>query len=205
MRLGFYIRRASEIFTGILMILSIAFVLWNVFEDAEDCLARNIWFESAYEPYEGQRAVGLVTALRTVSGEYPASVCATVYQRVQFSWTLDPRKAFEVIKNKSYQDVKRLAREILELRKDPVAVRQSALALGLPPDAYFYKRLDNIRVSARGKRFFDLCTTEVKDPKDPTGTKQLVIGAHAFYRPRPDGCIKPPAPKPFEKKAPKKK
>lgn len=183
----------------------VLFAYAEIREDAETCLSRNIWFEAAYEPYQGQRAVGLVTALRTISGEYPRSICRAVYQLRQFSWTLDPRKITEPIKDPAYQAVRRLAREILELRKNRLVLLRDAQALGIPADGYFYKRLDNIRVSAKGKQFFDLCTVAVIDPKDPAGIRQLVIGAHAFYRPRPGGCLEPPMPKPFIKPLPEVK
>ena len=59
-----------------------------------DCLAKNIYFESAGEPFEGKVAVAQVTMNRAKSGKFPSDVCAVVYQKnvvyekviCQFSW-----------------------------------------------------------------------------------------------------------------------
>ena len=64
-----------------------------------DCLARNIYYESATESWEGKIAVGQVTMNRLDDGGYGADVCAVVYQRTpykglivcQFSWTCQIR------------------------------------------------------------------------------------------------------------------
>ena len=54
-----------------------------------ECLADNIYFESAYEPTDGKIAVGLVTLNRVKHG-FENSVCGVVKQKVnytcQFSW-----------------------------------------------------------------------------------------------------------------------
>jgi spore germination cell wall hydrolase CwlJ-like protein len=55
-----------------------------------DCLAKNIYYEAAFEPKEGWMAVGLVTMNRVKSGNYADDVCGVVYQKTghthQFSW-----------------------------------------------------------------------------------------------------------------------
>lgn len=55
-----------------------------------DCLAKNIYFESAKEGLAGWMAVGFVTMNRVFSGNYPETVCGVVYQKIrstyQFSW-----------------------------------------------------------------------------------------------------------------------
>jgi spore germination cell wall hydrolase CwlJ-like protein len=55
-----------------------------------ECLADNIFFESAYEPYEGKKAVAFVTLNRVKSKFYPDSICEVVKQKTtrvcQFSW-----------------------------------------------------------------------------------------------------------------------
>ena len=58
------------------------------------CLAKNIYFEAAMEPFEGKVAVAQVTLNRAESGRYPSDICDVVYQRnvvygkviCQFSW-----------------------------------------------------------------------------------------------------------------------
>jgi len=54
------------------------------------CLAKNIYYESASESYEGKLAVAQVTMNRVNSPQYPKTVCEVVYQKInntyQFSW-----------------------------------------------------------------------------------------------------------------------
>jgi len=66
------------------------------FNKQVDCLAKNIYYESAHEPYEGKLAVAQVTMNRANSGKFPSDVCDVVYQKTtdtnlktvcQFSWT----------------------------------------------------------------------------------------------------------------------
>ena len=61
-----------------------------------DCLAKNIYYEAAQEPYEGKLAVAQVTLNRVNSGQFPTDICSVVYQKTtdanlrtvcQFSWT----------------------------------------------------------------------------------------------------------------------
>ena len=61
------------------------------------CLARNIYFESASEPYRGKVAVAQVTLNRVNSGKFPDSICGVVHQKTrldsrticQFSWVCE--------------------------------------------------------------------------------------------------------------------
>lgn len=57
------------------------------------CLALNVYFEAASEPYEGMLAVAVVTRNRVNSNAFPKTYCGVVYQRnakgCQFSWTCD--------------------------------------------------------------------------------------------------------------------
>jgi len=61
-----------------------------------NCLAENIYFESASEPLEGKRAVSQVVMNRINDPRYPKDVCSVVYQRrgktFQFSWVGQKRK-----------------------------------------------------------------------------------------------------------------
>ena len=61
-----------------------------------ECLAKNIYWESATESYEGKLAVAQVTLNRVNSGKFPSDICSVVYQKTinresrtvcQFSWT----------------------------------------------------------------------------------------------------------------------
>jgi spore germination cell wall hydrolase CwlJ-like protein len=59
-----------------------------------DCLARNVYYESRGESWDGQLAVAMVTLNRVESDRFPNSVCAVVNERYkvknqfvcQFSW-----------------------------------------------------------------------------------------------------------------------
>ena len=55
-------------------------------DDALQCLAGAIYFESKGEPLTGQLAVAEVIINRAKSGRFPANVCAVVKQRGQFSF-----------------------------------------------------------------------------------------------------------------------
>lgn len=65
-----------------------------IFNQEVSCLAENIYYEAASEPYEGKLAVAQVTLNRVKSGSFPASVCGVVKQKnningrviCQFSW-----------------------------------------------------------------------------------------------------------------------
>jgi spore germination cell wall hydrolase CwlJ-like protein len=57
-----------------------------------DCLAKNIFFESATEDHAGKLAVAQVTYNRLKDGRWGDDICKVVYARAQFSWTLDQRK-----------------------------------------------------------------------------------------------------------------
>ena len=55
-------------------------------DEALQCLAGAIYFESKGEPLTGQLAVAEVIINRAKSGRFPANVCAVVKQRGQFSF-----------------------------------------------------------------------------------------------------------------------
>jgi len=52
-----------------------------------ECLAKNIYYESRGEGRIGMLAVGQVTLNRTKHPNFPNTICGTVYQKYQFSWT----------------------------------------------------------------------------------------------------------------------
>lgn len=58
----------------------------NVSDEAVNCLAGAIYFESKGEPLSGQLAVAEVILNRAQSGRYPSDVCDVVTQRGQFSF-----------------------------------------------------------------------------------------------------------------------
>ena len=64
------------------------------FNKEVECLAQNIYYESAKESFEGKLAVAQVTINRVRSGKFPSTVCGVVQQKdringvmvCQFSW-----------------------------------------------------------------------------------------------------------------------
>lgn len=66
----------------------------NHFNDEVQCLAENIYYESASESFEGKLAVAQVTLNRVNSGKFARTVCGVVKQKdvingvmiCQFSW-----------------------------------------------------------------------------------------------------------------------
>lgn len=54
------------------------------------CMAKNLYYEAAMEPYEGKLAVAQVTMNRANSSKFPSTICEVVYQKTgstyQFSW-----------------------------------------------------------------------------------------------------------------------
>lgn len=51
------------------------------------CLKANVFFEARGEPFKGKAAVAQVTMNRVKAKQYPNSVCGTVFQPHQFSWS----------------------------------------------------------------------------------------------------------------------
>lgn len=85
-----------------------------------DCLADNIFFESAHEPEEGKLAVALVTLNRVNSGKYPNTICSVVYEKgfinnkmiCQFSWVCDTKftsRQLTIRNTELYNDIRKLS------------------------------------------------------------------------------------------------
>jgi N-acetylmuramoyl-L-alanine amidase len=58
-------------------------------------LAENIYHEARGEGYKAMLAVGEVTINRVESESFPDTICDTVYQKSQFSWTKNNPKITE--------------------------------------------------------------------------------------------------------------
>jgi spore germination cell wall hydrolase CwlJ-like protein len=76
------------------------------FSKEVDCLAENIYYESAGESYEGKLAVAQVTINRVKSGKFASNICGVVRQKntingsmvCQFSWVCNSVK--NMVRNK---------------------------------------------------------------------------------------------------------
>ena len=86
-----------------------------------DCLARNIYFESAGEPFEGKVAVAQVTLNRVESGQFASTVCGVVYQKnivyerviCQFSWYCESPATLKVRAPHLYKESYEVAKKVL--------------------------------------------------------------------------------------------
>ena len=53
-----------------------------------ECLAKNVYYEAAFESYKGKQAIAEVTVNRLKTGRWGKTICDVVYAPYQFSWTL---------------------------------------------------------------------------------------------------------------------
>jgi len=85
------------------------------------CLATNIYYEAGNQPFEGKVAVAQVTINRTESGQYPADICKTIYQKnivyekvlCQFSWVCDRTVTARAINNATFKESEEVAKKVL--------------------------------------------------------------------------------------------
>ena len=86
-----------------------------------DCLARNIYYEAGYEPFEGKVAVAQVTINRAESGEFPSDICRVVYQKnivyekvlCQFSWYCETATIKKPMNGPAYTESMEVAKKVL--------------------------------------------------------------------------------------------
>ena len=79
------VEQAQDLFERTIDIISSPFPFLS--EREVQCLARNIFYESASEPEEGKVAVGLVTLNRTADPRFPSDVCGVVKQKTVLTKT----------------------------------------------------------------------------------------------------------------------
>ena len=86
-----------------------------------DCLTRNIYWESASEPFEGKVAVAQVTINRVESGKFAPDICGVVYQKnviydrviCQFSWNCDGSSKIRPIYPAHWKESEEVAKKVL--------------------------------------------------------------------------------------------
>ena len=86
-----------------------------------DCLARNIYYEAGYEPFEGKVAVAQVTINRAESGDFPSDICRVVYQKnivyekvlCQFSWYCETATIKKPMNGPAYTESMEVAKKVL--------------------------------------------------------------------------------------------
>jgi spore germination cell wall hydrolase CwlJ-like protein len=85
------------------------------------CLAQNIYWEAASEPFEGKVAVAQVTMNRAASSNFPNDICAVVYQKnivyqkvvCQFSWYCEGTHRVKKIYPPLYRESEEVAKKVL--------------------------------------------------------------------------------------------
>ena len=85
------------------------------------CLARNIYWEAASEPFEGKVAVAQVTMNRMNSGKFPDTVCGVVHQKTtvynkivcQFSWLCENNYRTKTVHRAMYQESEEVAKMVM--------------------------------------------------------------------------------------------
>jgi spore germination cell wall hydrolase CwlJ-like protein len=86
-----------------------------------ECLAKNIYWEAAQEPFEGKVAVAQVTLNRVEDGRFGKDVCGVVYQKsvvyekiiCQFSWVCENNhQKFKPVYAKSYAESEEVAKRV---------------------------------------------------------------------------------------------
>lgn len=86
-----------------------------------ECLARNIYYEAAKEPFEGKVAVAQVTLNRTESGLFPRDICKTIYQKnvvyhkvvCQFSWYCERATLKKPLHEAAFAESYKVAKKVL--------------------------------------------------------------------------------------------
>ena len=122
-------------------------------DEQGQCLATAVYFESMGESLEGQLAVAEVVINRAESGRYPASWCAVVKQKAQFSF----------VRNGSFPRIN-VGSEAWRKAKAIAVIAANNLADAVPSDVLWY-HADYVSPSW-GRRL----------------SKVEKIGAHIFYR-----------------------
>jgi spore germination cell wall hydrolase CwlJ-like protein len=144
-------------------------------EQAAMCLAENLYHEGRGERRENLYLLGMLTLARVSDPDpqWPKTICGTVAQAHQFSWTLDYKLATQRSEQKKWEEAKYVARDLL---------RHAWNGYVLPNGwecARFYKRTDGRGVSKVAMRFFE-------QKLFPVGS----FGQHTAYQER-RGCKNP--------------
>lgn len=78
------------------------------------CLALAVYYESKGESIKGQQAVAHVVLNRRESAKFPNTICAVVWQRSQFSWSVRPVGALTPRSSASWEQSQRVALSVMQ-------------------------------------------------------------------------------------------
>lgn len=110
--------------------------------DAIECLAKNIYFESANESLAGKIAVGMVVLNRVNDSRFPSEICDVVFQgqfgttqnvtkhpvrngKCQFSWACDGKPDI-ARDHKKMDESRRVAELVYQMHKDGYDITDGA-------------------------------------------------------------------------------
>ena len=132
-----------------------------------ECLADNIFFEAAYEPDEGKKAVAVVTLNRVKSGDFADDICGVVKERnhrvCQFSWYCQDRERSMAYNKESLSKMqKEVYRNIFTMALD------------------IYLNSDSLRDNTGGALYYH---ADYVNPNWRHLNKTVKIGRHIFYKP----------------------
>ncbi len=132
-----------------------------------ECLADNIFFEAAYEPDEGKKAVAVVTLNRVKSGDFADDICGVVKERnhrvCQFSWYCQDRE-------------RNLAYNKHSLSKTQREIYTDIFSMALD----IYVNSDSLRDNTGGALYYH---ADYVKPNWRHLNKTVKIGRHIFYKP----------------------
>ncbi|MFZ2620210.1 MAG: cell wall hydrolase [Alphaproteobacteria bacterium] len=128
---------------------------------ARDCMARNIYHEARGEPLAGQLAVAYVVKARMADKRWRGDVCKVVFQKAQFSWTL--QKHLRTADTRSWQQAE--------------AVAEAALGQSWGMMRVYYI-LQQLRIEGANHYHRDDIAPKWRKRMTPLAT----IGRHIFYR-----------------------
>lgn len=123
------------------------------------CLARNVFHEAQGENFQGQVAVAMVTIARALDKRWSNDICGVVYQKSQFSWTLEKR-FLQQKPSPTLQQIHDHFAALIAGKRLVEARELLAILAGFNTDkVYYYKRTDwdennpeEKRMSARSKQ-----------------------------------------------------
>lgn len=187
--LGFIAQEAQERLDAVVMMLTDPIIKFDFTAKDHECLAKNIFYESASEPEEGKVAVGLVTLNRAQDSRFPNSICGVVAQKTvmeRVRTVTRQVKTFLGTKQEQEQVVVRTAvcqfswncERNIKIRKDDERWQESQrVARELLEGGY-----DQYRVKYQDAMYFH--ATRVKPSWAVQKKRVARVGGHIFYADR---------------------